>query len=252
DRSAGKGQFRLEGDIEPFPGLDEPADADGSVALSTFQPTDGNPTDGAWEAFTKYGKLGPDFGLENVFKRPIIVLRPGASFRTPVPRGWLGRAIPMDELLAQDVVGKLRNLDVQVIHWAFGLCVPLRWPKGQIHSSEPIAEPIAIEESPLLPPVPPTQKRSPRLEDAGWPGKHPEVRHFMERVTDEVPQVVHCATFYFNPDLPERTRFRIGREGIEGIYSNGTYTVKFRVETTANTPGQQAAVVAALNEWLNR
>ncbi|MDW8266603.1 MAG: putative CRISPR-associated protein [Gemmataceae bacterium] len=103
----------------------------------------------------------------------------------------------------------------------------------------------------LPPPVPPTQKRSPRLEDAGWPGKHPEVRHFMERVTYEVPQVVHCATFYFNPALPERTRFRIGSEGIEGIYSNGTYTVKFRVETTANTPGQQAAVVAALNEWLS-
>ncbi|MDW8266604.1 MAG: hypothetical protein RMJ52_14865, partial [Gemmataceae bacterium] len=158
-------------------------DADGSVALSTFQPADGNPTDGAWEAFTKYGKLGPDFGLENVFKRPIIVLRPGASFRTPVPRGWLGRALPMDELLAQDVVGKLRNLDVQVIHWAFGLCVPLRWPKGQIHSSEPIAEPIAIEESPLLPieavrplertpsPPPPAEIVQPVLQPSLAPGQ---------------------------------------------------------------------------------
>ncbi len=63
-------------------------------------------------------------------------------------------------------------------------------------------------------------------------------------------QVVHCATFYCNPDLAERTRFRIGRDGIEGVYSDGSFTVKFRVETSAQTPGQQAAVVAALNDWL--
>jgi hypothetical protein len=98
--------------------------------------------------------------------------------------------------------------------------------------------------------VPPAQKRPPRLEDAGWPGKHPEVERFMKRVTDEVPQVAHCATFYFNPDLPERTRLRVGGDGIEGIYSDGRFTVKFRVETSAQTPGQQAAVVAALNDWL--
>jgi putative CRISPR-associated protein (TIGR02619 family) len=102
----------------------------------------------------------------------------------------------------------------------------------------------------LPPPVPPAQKCPPRLEDAGWPGKHPEVERFMKRVTDEVPQVKHCATFYYNPDLAERTRFRLGRDGIEGVYSDGNFTVKFRVETSAQTPGQQAAVVAALNEWL--
>jgi hypothetical protein len=72
----------------------------------------------------------------------------------------------------------------------------------------------------------------------------------MARVTAEVPQVVHCATFYYNPDLPERTRFRQGRDGIEGVYSDGRYTVKFRVETTADKPSQHTAVVTALNEWL--
>jgi putative CRISPR-associated protein (TIGR02619 family) len=102
----------------------------------------------------------------------------------------------------------------------------------------------------LPPPVPPAQKRPPRLEDAGWPGKHPEVERFMKRVTDEVPQVVQCATFDYNPDLPQRTRFRVGSRGIEGIYSDGNFTVKFRVETSAQTPGQEAAVVAALNQWL--
>ena len=76
DRSAGKGQFRLNSALEPVPNLDKISGANGSVVLSTFQPTSGDPTDGAWELFTKYGKLGPDYGLENVFKRLLILLRP--------------------------------------------------------------------------------------------------------------------------------------------------------------------------------
>jgi putative CRISPR-associated protein (TIGR02619 family) len=103
----------------------------------------------------------------------------------------------------------------------------------------------------LPPPIPAAQKRPPRLEDAGWPGEHPEVRRFMEEVTAANAWVSHCATFHYNPDLGERTRFRSGAHGIEGIFSNGSYTVKFRIETSAQTTGQQAAVVAALNEWLD-
>ncbi len=149
DRTAGKGQFRLDGGLEPVADLDEPADADGCVVLSTFQPGGGDPTDGAWEAFTKYGKLGPDFGLENVFKKPIILLRPGATFRVPAPRGWLGRAIPMNDLLAHEVVGHLQGIGANVIHWAFGLCVPLRWPRGDVRYSEPTTESVAAEEHAL-------------------------------------------------------------------------------------------------------
>ncbi len=130
DRSAGKGQFRLESELEPADALDGPAGAGGCVVLSTFQPAADDPTDGAWDAFTKYGKLGPDFGLENVFKRPMILLRPGACFRRPASKGWLGRAIPMRELLAQDVVAQLEGRGASVVHWAFGLCVPLEWPAG--------------------------------------------------------------------------------------------------------------------------
>ncbi len=137
DRSAGKGQFRLLGSYESANELDAPSDADGCVVLSTFQPAGNDPTDGAWEAFTKYGKLGPDFGLENVFKRPMIVFRSGACFRVQASRGWLGRAIPMHELLAEDVVGHLNGRGASVVHWAFGLCVPLNWPRGELGGPEP-------------------------------------------------------------------------------------------------------------------
>ena len=55
------------------------------------------------------------------------------------------------------------------------------------------------------------------------------------------------------PPSPEaHFGFRLGSDGVEGVFSDGRYTVKFRVETSAKTAGQQAAVVAALNEWLTR
>lgn len=154
DRTAGKGQFRLDGGLELVADLDEPSDADSCVVLSTFQPAAGDPVDGAWEAFTKYGKLGPDFGLENVFKRPLILLRPGASFRVPVFRGWLGRAISMHEMLAPEVVTHLQEIGANAIHWAFGLCVPLRWPRGEVRHSEPVTESERIDE-PALPAIAP-------------------------------------------------------------------------------------------------
>lgn len=137
DRSAGKGQFRLASVLEPANELDAAADADACVVLSTFQPAASDPTDGTWEAFTKYGKLGPDFGLENVFKRPTIIFRSGACFRGQAACGWMGRAIPMHEFLAEDVNDHLNDRGVSVVHWAFGLCVPLNWPHGELSGQEP-------------------------------------------------------------------------------------------------------------------
>lgn len=131
DRSVGKGQFRLNSELEPFSNFDKVIDANGSIVLSTFQPTPGDPADGAWESFTKYGKLGPDYGLENVFKRPLILLRPGACFRSSQPYEWYGRAIPMSELLAPDVVTELMGRGKSIVQWAFGLSVPFIWPSEE-------------------------------------------------------------------------------------------------------------------------
>lgn len=137
DRSAGKGQFRVEGELEPAAFVDAVDSAGGVVVLSTFQPGTDDPTDGAWEAFTKYGKLGPEFGLENVFKRPLVLLKPGACFRPPEVRPWFGRAVPMGELLSPETADALRSRGVEVIHYAFGLAVPVAWPNGIAGGSHP-------------------------------------------------------------------------------------------------------------------
>ena len=77
-----------------------------------------------------------------------------------------------------------------------------------------------------------------------------EIERFLARLTAEVPQVVQCITSYYHPALPQKSRFTESRGRIEGVYSPGNYTVKFRVETTAETDGQRAAMIAVLNEWL--
>jgi hypothetical protein len=121
-------------------------------------------------------------------------------------------------------------------------------PTGQIFH-ETFRERFRSNSDQILPP-PALEKRPPHLEQSGWPGQHPEVRRFLAQVTDSIPQVIHCGTNYYNPDLSDRTRFRLRGDRVEGIFSDGRYCVKFHVETTAQTPGQRAAVCAKLNQWL--
>lgn len=104
----------------------------------------------------------------------------------------------------------------------------------------------------LPPPVPEGQKQPPFLGKHGVITRHhAELKRYFLRITAEVPQVTKCRTHYCHPDLSEPRRFRVRGEQVEGICSDGSETVKFYVETSANTPGQREAVVAALNEWLD-
>jgi len=123
-------------------------------------------------------------------------------------------------------------------------------PTGQIFH-ETFRERFRSVRDQILPPAALIgQKRPPKWEDSGHMRSHSQVMTMMQRLTDEIAQVLHCSTIYFNPDLPARTGFRLGSKGIEGCLSNGTWTAKFRVETTAGNTGQELAVVAALNEWI--
>ena len=124
DVSNGKGEFECVSDLEPLKSeFSIPGDAQACVSLSTFQPSSRDPSGGAWEVFVKYGKFGPDFGLENVFKRPLMLIRPGAVFDRFAP--WIGRAIPLRELASQETVAKMEQADCQLIHPAFGLALPI-------------------------------------------------------------------------------------------------------------------------------
>lgn len=104
----------------------------------------------------------------------------------------------------------------------------------------------------LLPP-PAITKRPPKFGPHGVINRlKDKLTRFLQAVTDGVAQVTGCETTYCNPDRPEPLSFYETRGIVEGTYSDGTAAVRFRVDTTAQTDGQRAAVVAALNEWLAR
>ena len=130
DTSAGFGQFRLTGDFEDASWLAQVTEPNGWVSLSTFQPGPGDPTDGYWRSFVKYGKLGPALGVGAVFKRPQLMLQPGACFRSNNGlRDWYGRQIRSADLLPGPTCQALRSDGTAPVQPAFALAVPLRWAK---------------------------------------------------------------------------------------------------------------------------
>jgi putative CRISPR-associated protein (TIGR02619 family) len=101
----------------------------------------------------------------------------------------------------------------------------------------------------VLPPEA-TQQREPNLTSHNWGAAWGQILEWLTGITNQHSYVYTCRTYYWNPNLPEKTIFRVKGEQIEGIFSNGTWTVKFYVETSSTTEGQRAACVADLNQWL--
>jgi len=99
-KSTGKGAFTLE-NIAPFSGFDLPASKTndnkkftGFVTLSHFVPAQTDPTDGAYKTMIKYGKLGEEKTYcGQPFKKPLIMLKPGAVFRTANVKPFYGRLV---------------------------------------------------------------------------------------------------------------------------------------------------------------
>lgn len=115
-RTTGKGTFSITA-FEPFRGFELPEriTATGFVTLSHFVPAATDPTDGAWKVRVKYGKLGDEKTFcGNPFKKPLIMLQPGAVFRTEQPKQWYGR-----------LVEKTAFADADVVQYGYGFAVPV-------------------------------------------------------------------------------------------------------------------------------
>ena len=126
--STGHGGFEMEGRPALSSELDDVPNPDGFVSLSTFQPASTDPVEGYWRSFVKYGKLAPEFHADAVFKRPQVMLEPGACFHTGgAPRSFYGNAIGPDRLLSPGDRERLARRDVHPVQAAFALAVPIVW-----------------------------------------------------------------------------------------------------------------------------
>lgn len=130
DASVGHGAFQIRGKPVECPELDDIPGANGFISLSTYQPGRADPVDGYWRAFIKYGKTAPEFHDANViFKRPQVMISPGACFRTPGhPKSFCGHCVGTDHLLAVGDQETLAERGVHPVQAAFALAVPMKWP----------------------------------------------------------------------------------------------------------------------------
>jgi len=103
-KSSGKGSFRVNG-FAAFAGLDTIENATGFITLSHFVPARTDPTDGAYKTMVKYGKLGEEKTIcGNPFKKPLVMLKPGAVFRTEAVLSWYGRLVEHIAFTEESVV----------------------------------------------------------------------------------------------------------------------------------------------------
>lgn len=111
-KSSGKGACRVE-NFELFAGFDSTLKANRFVTLSHYVPAQRDPTDGAYKTMVKYGKLGEEKNFcGNPFKRPLIMLKPGAVFKTSDVKPYYGR-----------LVDNIAYTDSDVVQYGFGFAV---------------------------------------------------------------------------------------------------------------------------------
>ncbi len=123
-------------------------------------------------------------------------------------------------------------------------------PTGQIFHETFKGRFDSYKDAVLPPPLPNHQKQKPDLTSHGWGNARDSILNILQKITD-CSYVRLCRTHYWNKDLSSTTLFKPKGEQIEGIFSDGTWTVKFFVETSANTQGQRAACIADLNHRLS-
>ena len=102
--SVGKGAFDVESP-ELFGGFEKQHETNAVVMFSNYVPAAQDPQVGRYKAFIKYGKLGSEYTyLENPFKKPVMMFKPGSVFWDENPRAVYGRTIPDVSLEKKEVV----------------------------------------------------------------------------------------------------------------------------------------------------
>ncbi len=117
--STGQGDFHVaEFEAFAFNHIDRP---NGFVSLSNLVPASPDPTDGLYRTFVKFGKMGQERALGGrPFKKPLVMLRPGACFRSPdSSKPFRGR-----------MVGNLSPTFPDALQCGLAFTLPLRWPEA--------------------------------------------------------------------------------------------------------------------------
>lgn len=97
-KSAGHGAFRIKGEglVEAGKKLPQVENPNGFVTLSAWMPRRGDPTKVTYRTRVKRGKLAEALALPSPWKKPLLMLEPGAVARLPKSEKvheWYGRLV---------------------------------------------------------------------------------------------------------------------------------------------------------------
>jgi len=134
-KSAGHGAFRIEGQglVEAADQLPQVENPNGFVTLSVWVPRQNDPTDVTYRTRVKRGKLAEALALPSPWKKPLLMLEPGAVARLPKDEKvhkWYGRLIADMHWLGESVPDEQKATVQNVVQYGYAFPLPVHIKEG--------------------------------------------------------------------------------------------------------------------------
>jgi CRISPR-associated protein Csm4 len=131
-KSSGHGAFRIlgEGLTEAGDDLPQVENPNGFVTLSAWVPKTGDPTHVTYRTRIKRGKLGEALALPSPWKKPLLMLEPGAVAQLDhgeAPREGYGRLAEDVHWLGDSVPDAQRDAIENVVQYGYAFPLPVRF-----------------------------------------------------------------------------------------------------------------------------
>ena len=134
-KSAGHGAFRIEGEglVEAGAELPQVANPNGFVTLSAWVPKTDDPANVTYRTRVKRGKLAEVLALPSPWKKPLLMLEPGAMARLPAGksvREWYGGLVGDMHWPGKDVPDGERDVMKDIVQYGYAFPLPVHIEEG--------------------------------------------------------------------------------------------------------------------------
>jgi len=130
-KSAGHGAFRIEGEglVEEAGALPHVENPNGFVTLSAWVPRQNDPTDVTYRTRIKRGKLAEALAIPSAWKKPLLMLEPGAVACLPdgeEVHEWYGRLVEDMHWPAENVPEWQKQALIRIVQYGYAFPLGVR------------------------------------------------------------------------------------------------------------------------------
>jgi CRISPR type III-A-associated RAMP protein Csm4 len=134
-KSTGHGAFRIEGEglVKAGAELPQVANPNGLVTLSAWVPKKDDPANVTYRTRVKRGKLAEVLALPSPWKKPLLMLKPGAVARLPAGesvREWYGGLVGDMHWPGKDVPDGERDVMKDIVQYGYAFPLPVHIEEG--------------------------------------------------------------------------------------------------------------------------